>query len=194
LAGSGVHGDLNSHLVDLARYLIGEFEAVCGAEQTFIKERMLEGTTEYRPVNVDDAVSFVAKFKNGALGTFTATRFATGRKNHQRLEIFGSEGSLSFNLERLNELEYFNRNGDSREQGFRNILITENTHPYLNAWWPPGHIIGWEHTFIHHIKDFICAISSNTQINPDFYDGLQCHYVLDAVKKSIVKERWISCS
>ena len=191
VAGSGAHGDLNAHLVDLARFLVGEFEAVCGAEQTFIKERKVEGTKEYKQVSVDDAVSFVAKFQNGVLGTFTATRFATGRKNMQRLEIFGSEGSLSFNLERLNELEYFDRNTEGLIQGFRNILITENAHPYINAWWPPGHIIGWEHTFVHHIKDFICAISSNIEFSPDFYDGLQCQVVLDDVKESIVQQKWI---
>jgi len=191
LAGSGAHGDLNAHIIDLARYLIGEFEAVSGAEKTFINERVNSSGMKER-VTVDDAVSFVARFRDGALGTFTATRFATGRKNFQRIEIFGSGGSLVFNLERLNELEYFNRNDDSNEQGFRSIMVTEPTHPYLKAWWPPGHIIGWEHTFVHQIVDMIIAIAGNTPVYPDFYDGLKCQVVLDAVKESIKKEKWVA--
>ena len=192
IAGSGAHGDLNSHLIDLARFLVGEFEAVCGAEKTFIKERKTAETSELKPVTVDDAVSFVAKFQNGTLGTFTATRFATGRKNFQRLEIFGSEGSLVFNLERLNELGYYDLNNENNNRGFRNIMVTENSHPYIEAWWPSGHIIGWEHTFVHHIRDMIYAISENKSINPDFLDGLKCQIVLDAVKESINKDKWIS--
>ncbi|NWJ51000.1 MAG: Gfo/Idh/MocA family oxidoreductase [Bacteroidetes bacterium] len=191
LAGSGAHGDLNAHIIDLARFLVGEFETVCGAEKTFIKERTIAGTNQTKEVTVDDAVSFMAHFQNGALGSFTATRFATGRKNLQRIEIFGSEGSLSFNLERLNELEYYNRNDAAGEQGFRTILVTEANHPYLNGWWPTGHIIGWEHTFVHLVSDFVTAIAKDTPVYPNFYDGLKCQFVLDAVASSIEKGRWI---
>ncbi len=191
LAGSGAHGDLNAHIIDLARFLVGEFETVCGAEKTFIKERTIAGTDQKKEVTVDDAVSFMAHFQNGALGSFTASRFATGRKNLQRIEIFGSEGSLSFNLERLNELEYYNRNDATGEQGFRTILVTEANHPYLKGWWPTGHIIGWEHTFVHLVSDFVTAIAKDTPIYPNFYDGLKCQFVLDAVASSIEKGRWI---
>jgi predicted dehydrogenase len=192
LAGSGAHGDLNAHIIDLARFLVGEFASVCGAEQTFIKERTVNATGQRKKVTVDDAVSFMAHFQNEALGSFTATRFATGRKNFQRIEIFGSEGSLSFNLERLNELEYFNRNDDSLEQGFRRILVTESNHPYMSAWWPAGHVIGWEHTFVHQFADMVNAIANNKSASPDFYDGLRCQLVLDAVSLSIEKERWVN--
>jgi predicted dehydrogenase len=192
LAGSGAHGDLSAHIIDLARFLTGEFESVCGAEQTFIKERTVIQTGQKEKVTVDDAVSFLAHFQNGALGSFTATRFATGRKNFQRIEIFGSEGSLSFNLERLNELEYFNRNDANNEQGFRRILVTESEHPYMKAWWPSGHVIGWEHTFVHQFADLVTAIAENKLATPDFYDGLKCQLVLDAVSDSINTKKWIS--
>jgi predicted dehydrogenase len=191
LAGSGAHGDLNAHIIDLARFLVGEFETVCGAEKTFIKERTVAGTDLKNEVTVDDAVSFMSHFQNGALGSFTATRFATGRKNFQRIEIFGSEGSLSFNLERLNELEYYNRNDATGEQGFRTILVTEASHPYLKGWWPTGHTLGWEHTFVHLVSDFVTAIANDTPVYPNFYDGLKCQFVLDAVESSIQKGRWI---
>jgi predicted dehydrogenase len=192
LAGSGAHGDLSAHIIDLARFLTGEFESVCGAEQTFIKERTVIATGLKEKVTVDDAVSFLAHFQNGALGSFTATRFATGRKNFQRIEIFGSEGSLSFNLERLNELEYFNRNDSQTEQGFRRILVTESDHPYMKAWWPSGHVIGWEHTFVHQFADMVTAIAENKTASPDFYDGLKCQLVLDAVTDSIAKKKWVT--
>lgn len=190
-AGSGVHGDLNSHLVDLARYLLGEFEAVCGAEETFVKERKQAQNNTMVSVTVDDAATFLARFRNGAMGNFFASRFATGRKNHQRIEIFGSEGSLVFNLERLNELEFYDRNLENDRMGFRRILVTEALHPYMEAWWPAGHIIGWEHTFIHHVSDFIHAIANKKPMHPDFEDGYKCQLVLDAVKKSIDHRKWM---
>ncbi|MEY4538914.1 MAG: hypothetical protein RLZZ306_671 [Bacteroidota bacterium] len=142
-SGSGAHGDMNAHIVDLARYLVGEFESVNGVEKVFVKNRPFANGSGIGTVTTDDSMSFFAHFQNGALGAFQCTRFANGRKNFLRLEIFGSEGSLSFNLERLNELEYFNRNEDADIQGFRNIIVTNSTHPYIGAWWPVGHIIGW---------------------------------------------------
>jgi predicted dehydrogenase len=189
-SGSGAHGDMNAHIVDLARFLIGDIEAVNGAKEIFVKQRK---TNEGKMLDVtaDDAMYFLARFQCGALGAFLCSRFATGRKNYLRIEIFGSEGSLSFNLERLNELEYFSHSEATIEQGFRNILVTENQHPYINAWWPPGHIIGWEHTFIHEIADLLTAIPLNNQVHPDFYDGYKCQLVLDGVSNSAESGKWI---
>jgi len=191
-AGSGAHGDLNAHIVDLARYLVGEIEAVCGAQETFIEERPLSDGKGTGTVTVDDASYFLARFRNGALGSFQVTRFATGRKNFLRLEVFGSEGSLAFNLERLNELEFYSRSDENTEQGFRNIMVTESNHPYLKPWWPPGHILGWEHTFIHEIRDLLLAIDKEDPVYPDFYDGLRCQQVLDAVQQSAEAEKWVT--
>jgi predicted dehydrogenase len=191
LSGSGAHGDLNAHIIDLARYLIGEFESVCGEERTFISERKISGSDKIGKVTVDDSVSFLAKFKNGTSGNFVATRFATGRKNFLRLEIFGSEGSVVFNLERLNELQYYNANDDSFAQGFRTIMVTEKDHPYLNLWWPPGHIIGWEHTFIHEMGDFLLSIANKSELHPDFMDGYRNQVILDKVLESARSARWL---
>lgn len=192
LAGSGAHGDMNAHTVDLARYLVGEIESVCGEEKVFINERKKPGTNETGIVSADDSTSFLARFRDGAIGNFIATRFATGKKNFLRLEIFGSNGSVTFNLERLNELEYYSRRDEPGEQGFRNIIVTENTHPYIDKWWPPGHIIGWEHTFIHEIGDFLLALAENKKIKPDFNDGYKCQQILDAVTKSAKTKRWVT--
>jgi predicted dehydrogenase len=192
LAGSGAHGDMNAHTVDLARFLVGEFKSVCGEEKVFVNERKNPVTNQVGKVTADDATSFLARFKNGAIGNFMATRFATGKKNFLRLEIFGSKGSITFNLERLNELEFYSRDDEPDNQGFRNIMVTENVHPYIEKWWPPGHLIGWEHTFIHEIGDFLNAIANNTDIYPNFYDGLKCQQVLDTVTLSSKKGVWIS--
>jgi predicted dehydrogenase len=192
VSGSGAHGDMNAHTVDLARFLVGEIESVSGDNHVFIKERKRSDGSGTGNVTTDDATSFMARFENGAMGSFTATRFATGRKNFLRLEIFGSKGSLVFNLERLNELHYFSREDEIQEQGFSTIMVTENSHPYLEKWWPPGHIIGWEHTFIHEIGDFLMAIAEDTPIQADFYDGWRCQQVLDAVDESARTRTWIS--
>ncbi len=192
--GSGAHGDMNAHTVDLARFLVGEIEAVAGAQEIFVKERPIPESTKKGTVTADDALYFIAKFQNGALGNFMATRFATGRKNYLRLEIFGSEGALIFNLERLNELQYYSRKDEGPEQGFRQIIVTESEHPYIDMWWPPGHIIGWEHTFIHEIGDLLTAISEGKNVTPDFYDGMKCQQVLDAAMKSSIENKWIKIS
>ena len=181
---------MNAHIVDLARYLVGDIEAVNGAKEIFVKQR--KGSDgKMLDVTADDAMYFLARFECGALGAFLSSRFANGRKNYLRLEIFGSEGSMIFNLERLNELQYYSHSDGETEQGFKNILVTENKHPYVNAWWPPGHIIGWEHTFIHEIGDLLTAISTRKQILPDFYDGYRCQLVLDGVSKSSNSGKWI---
>jgi predicted dehydrogenase len=189
--GSGAHGDMNAHTVDLARYLVGEIEAVSGAKEIFIKERPLEDNSGTGTVTADDALYFLARFRDGALGSFMATRFATGRKNFLRLEIFGSQGSLVFNLERLNELEYYSLADEGKEQGFRTIVATESSHPFISAWWPPGHIIGWEHTFIHEAHDLLLAIADGQDVYPDFYDGLRCQQVLDAAMESAREGHWV---
>jgi predicted dehydrogenase len=191
VAGSGAHGDMNAHTVDLARFLVGEIESVCGVEKIFVNQRKKAETNEIGVVTADDSTCFFAKFESGALGNFIATRFATGRKNYLRLEIFGNKGSVIFNLERMNELEYYSKDDDPGEQGFRNIVVTENTHPYIDKWWPPGHIIGWEHTFIHEIGDFLSAVAYNKKTSPDFYDGYKNQLVLDTVMDSAKKGKWL---
>jgi predicted dehydrogenase len=193
-AGSGPHGDLNSHLVDLARFLVGDVTEVTAMTAQFIKERPLPdegssgafqagqqvGSRGKGPVTVEDAAFMLARFENGALGSFEATRFAPGRKNYNTFEIYGSKGSLEFNVERMNELNFFSADDPESAQGFRNILVTEPIHPYLNAWWPPGHIIGYEHTFVNAMADFLIAIGSGTKVEPSFVDGVKEMAILDA--------------
>jgi predicted dehydrogenase len=188
-AGSGALGDLGAHIVDLAQYLAGELIAgVSAAIATFVTERPLSSGGASGPVTVDDAAVFTARLGSGALGTFEATRFAAGRKNQLRIELNGDRGSLAFDLERLNELEFFDRSGDSAEAGFRRILVTEPVHPYLSAWWPPGHVLGWEHTFTHQVRDLVTAIAAGGELAPTFADGLQVQRVLDAVERSAANE------
>lgn len=189
-SGSGAHGDMNAHIVDLGRYLVGEFQSVSGMQKTFIEERPLSSGKGKGKVTTDDATSFLATFENGALGSFQATRLAPGRKNFLRLEIFGSKGSLGFNLERMNELEYFAGGDQISSQGYKNILVTDASQPYIKAWWPPGHIIGWEHTFVHQVKELLDGIGSRKNVLPDFYDGLRCQQVLDAVVASTTTNSW----
>ena len=188
--GSGAHGDMNAHIADLARFLVGEIEAVCAIDKIFVKERPKRDGSGKGTVTADDAMLFLARFKDGALGNFTATRFATGRKNYLRLEIFGSEGALVFNLERLNELDYYSRADSPLVQGFRNIIATESIHPYVQMWWPPGLILGWEHTFIHEIGDLLTAIGRMEAVKPDFLDGLRCQQIIDAVSMSAKTNKW----
>jgi predicted dehydrogenase len=186
-AGSGALGDLGAHIVDLARFLTGdEITGVSAISATFVEERPLLGGEGTGEVTVDDAVVFSARFGSGALGSFEATRYASGRKNGLRIELNGSSGSLAFDLERLNELEFYD--GDDTDggatAGFRRILVTEPEHPYLSGWWPPGHIIGWEHTFTHQARDLLTAIADGAQPEPSFADGLAVQRVLDAAARS----------
>jgi predicted dehydrogenase len=193
-AGSGALGDLGAHIVDLAQYLTGQLVTEVNAlTETFIRERPLPaestglsagtgGPGETGPVTVDDAALFLARLSGGAVGSFEATRFATGRKNGLRIEINGSRGSASFDLERLNELEFYDADRPSVEQGFTRILVTEPDHPYLSAWWPPGHLIGYEHSFTHEVRDLIDAIATGTDPWPSFEDAVYVQRVLDAVQ------------
>jgi predicted dehydrogenase len=191
-AGSGALGDIGSHSIDLARMLVGEISEVAGATETFVKTRPLPGAPRRRGrVTVDDAAVAAVRFTNGAIGTIEATRMAPGRKNFNRFEINGSLGSIAFDLERLNELEVYFESDPPGEKGFRTILVTERSHPYLNAWWPPGHIIGWEHTFAHTITDFIDAVARRRSPSPNFVDGVRNQRVLDAIEQSSRTRRWV---
>jgi predicted dehydrogenase len=188
-AGSGALGDLGSHIVDLAQYLTGELIAgVSGIAGTFVRERPLPGAADDAPrsgpVTVDDATLFTARLGAGTMASFEATRFASGRKNELRIELNGDRGSLTFNLERLNELQFYDHTQDAESAGFRRILVTEPGHPYLSAWWPPGHVLGWEHTFTHEIADLVSAIAAGDDPAPSFADGLQVQRVLAAVERS----------
>jgi predicted dehydrogenase len=193
IAGSGALGDLAAHSVDLARFLVGEIAEVTAALETFVKERPLESQPKRRgKVTVDDASAAVVRFENGALGTIEATRMAPGRKNHNRFEINGSLGSLAFDLERLNELQVFFRSDPGEVQGFRTVLATEaKHHAYVKAWWPPGHALGYEHTFVHTIYDLLEAIADGKVPEPNFSDGLANQKVLAAMEKASRTKRWV---
>ncbi len=202
-AGSGSLGDIGAHILDLAEHLTGQQIAeVTGLTHTFVTERPLTegseglsaagGGTERGPVTVDDAALALARLSGGALATFEATRFAVGRKNGLRIEVNGSSGSIAFDLERLNELELHTTDQPAAEQGFRRILMTEGDHPYAGAWWPPGHIIGWEHSFSHEFGDLIRDIAEGRDPSPSFADGLHVQRVLDAVQRSADVGGWIT--
>ncbi|WP_258370596.1 MULTISPECIES: Gfo/Idh/MocA family protein [unclassified Curtobacterium] len=198
LAGSGALGDIGAHAIDLVEHVTGaSLATVSGTLETFVTERplMAEGvglsgtaSSERGQVTVDDAAFFTARLDggaaDGAIGTFEATRYATGRKNGLTLEISGSEGAIQFDLEAMNELRLYESNAPAGEQGFRRILVTEPEHPYMAAWWPTGHLIGYEHTFSHQVKDFVDAIVAGTDPSPSFADGLHVQRVLDAVERS----------
>lgn len=201
-AGSGTLGDIGSHILDLGRFLIGELSEVCGTTRTFIKQRPLAGEIGdsldaktaggMGEVTVDDATAFLAYFQNGAMGSFEATRFAVGRKNHNRFEINGSRGSVVFNMERMNEFEYYNNDDPEGLRGFRLVQATDGKHPYAGNYWPVGHIIGYEHTFINLIYDALLAWSKGENTNANFYDGVKNQTVLDAIEKSAIERRWLT--
>ncbi|MFI7411864.1 Gfo/Idh/MocA family protein [Streptomyces sp. NPDC049627] len=197
-AGSGSLGDLGAHIVDLAQYLVGEHLAgVSAMTETFVRQRPLpSGATSglsavsaagTGQVTVDDAALFTARFPSGALASFEATRYATGRKNALCIELNGEHGSIAFDLERLNELDYHDGREPGAHAGFRRILVTEPDHPYLDAWWPPGHGLGYEHTFVHQARDLVHAVAQGRQPEPSFADGLQVQRVLAAVEESAEK-------
>jgi predicted dehydrogenase len=180
-AGSGALGDLGAHIVDLARYLAGEPVAVTGLLKTFVRDR--EGGT----VDVDDAFEATLELEGGAVGTLEASRFCPGRRNSLTLEVNGTRGSLAFDLERLNELRVYSGGDRAGLQGFRTILVTEREHPYLEHWWPPGHVLGWEHTFVHEIAHFLGAIAEDGDVGPHgatFEDGYRAAEVCDAIVRA----------
>ena len=186
-AGSGALGDIGAHAVDLAQYLSGaHLTGVSGLTATFTTERPAGGGSdaELGPVTVDDAAVFTGRLPSGAVAVFEATRVAAGRKNALSIELNGELGSLAFDLERLNELSFYDRTEAESTAGFRRILVTEPSHPYLEAWWPPGHVLGWEHTFVHQARDLLTDIAAGDDPEPSFTDGLQVQRVLDAVASS----------
>ncbi|MGY1438891.1 Gfo/Idh/MocA family protein [Streptomyces reniochalinae] len=190
-AGSGALGDLGAHAVDIAQHVAGSLLAGVSAQtETFVKERPLgDGAPEGElgAVTVDDAAVFTGRLGCGALASFEVTRVAAGRKNALRVELNGTLGSLAFDLERLNELEFHDHTQAAGESGFRRILVTEHDHPYLEAWWPPGHGLGYEHTFTHQARDLVHAVATGERPAPSFEDGLQVQRVLAAVEESAGK-------
>jgi predicted dehydrogenase len=194
LAGSGALGDIGAHAIDLAQFITGmKLTSVSGTIDTIIHERPLleatsglggKGGTETGTVTVDDVAVFTGRFDSGVLGSFEATRFATGRKNALRVEVSGSDGAIAFDLEDLNSLQVYDRTAPDTLQGFTKVFVTEPQHPYLSAWWPAGHMLGYEHGFSHQAKDFVEDIAAGRQPRPSFADGLQVQRALSAVEQS----------
>ncbi len=192
IAGSGPQSGINSHSVDLARFLVGEIKSVVAMQTNFVTERTPAGEAAgtfnaagatggpKEKVTVEDAISMIVEFENGALGSFEASNFAPGRKNYNYFEIYGSKGSLIFDLERMNELQFFSAEDPEHAQGFRKILATESCHKYMANWWPPGHSIGFEHEFHQGVVDFVDAIDKGTTVTPNFHDGVKVMQVLEA--------------
>jgi predicted dehydrogenase len=194
IAGSGSLGDIGAHAIDLSQFVTGlTLTSVSGTVETLVKQRPIQetsvglggtGGSELGDVTVDDVAHIIGRYDSGVLGTFEATRFATGRKNALRLEVSGTEGAISFDLEDLNSLQYYDGTAPEAERGFTKILVTEPVHPYIPAWWPAGHMLGYEHGFSHQVKDFVESIAAGTQPTPSFADGLQIQRVLAAVEAS----------
>jgi predicted dehydrogenase len=182
-AGSGALGDIASHAIDQVLFLLDDHVTeVSGRLQTFVTRR--PGAQGLEDVTVDDAAWATLTLASGVVASVEASRVATGRKNSLQLEIYGDKGAIMFDLENLNELRFLDATAPAREQGFRRILVSEPEHPYLDAWWPQGHIIGWEHTFTHEVRDFLLAIDGGTEPSPSFEDGLEVQRILDAVEES----------
>ncbi|UCB47264.1 MAG: Gfo/Idh/MocA family oxidoreductase [Spirochaetota bacterium] len=197
-AGTGAIGDLGAHIIDMAQFLIGDISSITATTETFIRERAIpeesgglsaKGGTKRGKVTVDDAFVALARFKNGALGTFECTRFAIGHKNWGFFEINGSKGSMRFNLERSNELEYLSAD-EGDEQGFKTILVTNSTHPFMSAWWPPGHMLGWEHSHTIQVYHLLDSIGKDRLPEPSFFDGAKNQAVLEAIEKSSQDGKW----
>lgn len=197
LAGSGALGDLGAHIIDIGRYLLGDVSSVSAMTKTFIKERPKVDESGMGEVTVDDAFAAVMEFENGALGTVEASRFAAGRKNGMGFELNCEKGSVRFNLERLNELEVFWNDDEPKEtRGFHNVLVSEPYHPWWEYWWPQGHMIGWEHTFVHEISHFLDCIVNDKDVSPigaDFDDGYRAAVICDAILESAETKRQVDC-
>ena len=197
LAGSGALGDLGAHIIDVGRYLLGDVSSVSAMTKTFIKERPKLDESGMGTVTVDDAFAAVMEFESGAMGTVEATRFASGRKNALGFEINGEKGSIRFDLERLNELQVFWNDDEPKEtRGFHTVLVSEPYHPWWENWWPQGHMIGWEHTFVHEITHFLDCIVNDKDVSPigaDFEDGYRAAVICDAILESAESKRQVDC-
>jgi predicted dehydrogenase len=197
-SGGGVNHDINSHIIDLGRYLVGEFKEVQAMLHTFVPERpiaelLAKGTRKMGKVTVPDVTACLGWMENGVFANLEATRYALGRKNHIEIEINGSKGSLYFDFEDMNRLKFFNGADPEDRRGFRDIYVTERNngaHPYMSNWWPPGHGLGYEHTFVHTVGDFINACAEGKPVQPTFEDGLKNQRVLAAVEESAQKGKW----
>lgn len=194
VAGSGVTGDLLAHCIDTAMWLNGGIDSVSGMTETFIKERMHTLTGDVQKVTIDDASAFLARFANGSLATFEATRYARGHKALYTLEINGEHASIFWDLHDLHRLEYFDHNDEGRTRGWRSVHITDGDHPYMDHWWVPGLQIGYEHTFIHQVADFLSGLDSGTPAAPTFREALATDLVTDAVLKSAESGQWEKAS
>jgi predicted dehydrogenase len=204
--GSGALGDIGAHITDLCQYLVGDVSEVCGTLQTFVKKRPISesdtGITasghkkrgqKMGTVDVDDAAVFIGRIKgSNTLATFEATRFATGRRNHNCIEINGSKGSVIWNQEDMNFFQYYNAADPGHVQGFRRVHATDGGHPYMEAWWPTGHIIGYEHLFVHEMYDFLAQLKRKNVTYSTFADAVSCQKVLDAVERSAKNKRWVA--
>ena len=196
-AGSGSLGDLGSHLIDLANFLVGPIQETIGMTETFIKERPLlpEHQTPQRSrgdVTVDDGALFLTRFQNGALGSFEATRFAGGNRDRFVFEINGSKGSLYFDFQRMNELRFYSSSDPARKQGYRTIVVGQADHPYVGNWWPTGLGLGYDAAFVHTIYDFLNGVAAGESAQPDFHQGLRVQVALEAASRSIEERRWVS--
>lgn len=199
-SGSGALGDIGSHATDLAQHLNSDIDSVTAQITTFIKERPVleqsgadlkaKGGKRMGRVTVDDDANFLARFRNDSVGVIESSRFCGGRRNYNTFQIYGSKGSIAFNLERMNELEIYDATDPAGEQGYKTINVTESVHPYVGAWWPPGHIIGYEHTFVHALHDFLVAFEKDRLPEPNLYDGVKITAVLEAAERSAKSERW----
>lgn len=189
-AGHGVLADKGAHVIDLARFLVGEIESVACRSQTFVKERRPPGGLAKRPVTTNDAAVFVASFVGGALGVFELSNMCAGSKNALTFEVNGSEGSIRFDLERLNELEVYLAQDPEELRGFRKIMVTSPAHPFVSHWWPEGHVLGWEHGFVHMVRELLDAVGHGRPAVPSFQDGLRCQEVVEALATADRTRTW----
>lgn len=193
VAGSGVTGDLLAHSIDTAIWLAGGIDKVSALTETFIKEREHQVTGQKQKVTIDDTCAFLARYENGATGTFESTRYARGRKNYNTFEINGADGSIYFNLEQPHRLQYYDNKLEDHRHGWQDILVTDFEHPYMDHYWVPGTTIGYEHTFINAFADFVMSLDSGEAVRPNIRDGLATQYVCDAVLKSAKTDAWEKC-
>ena len=190
VAGSGVTGDLLAHCIDTALWLNGTIEKVNAMSETFVKQRKHTETGKVEKVGIDDACAFLARFKNGSLATFESTRYARGHKALYTFEINGEHASIFWDLHDLHRLQYFDHRDEGRVRGWRNIHVTDGDHPYMGKWWVPGLQIGYEHSFVHQLADFLDGLAKKKPAAPTFRDALETQYVCDAVLKSAKTSRW----